>query len=175
MEYFTEEVRKILENIDGIILSDGRIIPINNKKTILKENLGILLEKSFENISKEPSKLNYIDCIQSIKDKDYIKLNNYGTDFYLSITEIDKRKFKSLESVLENNYIGFGFKVIPKEKTVPFALTNIAPSIGSVTNKDIPEEEVFGSRDLISYNEQPNGYRKPKSDCFDYVTSAFKK
>lgn len=173
MEYFTKEVNEIINNIDGVILSDGRIVKINNKKKMLKENLGILLEKSFKNISEEPCGINYIDNIQKIGRKEYIKLNNHGTNFYLSITDIDKKNVESLDSLLEQNYLGYGFKPISKQKTVPFALTNIAPSIGSVTNTDISEEEIFGSRELISYTEKPNGCRKPKNDCFDYVTSAF--
>ncbi|GIU69416.1 MAG: hypothetical protein KatS3mg002_0652 [Candidatus Woesearchaeota archaeon] len=75
---------------------------------------------------------------------------------YKSITGIDSKKLSSLDAITQKYYIGYGMKLIPKEKAVPYTLNNIASSTGLMTNKDVSEGEIFGNREQIDFTIDSN-------------------
>lgn len=178
MYYFSKEVNDIIENVSGVVFYDGKKVLFKKNSEFLREGLGIVLELSFKNIEcsdKYGVKNNYLSSLLSKGGRDYIVLSEKGTEIYKSITGFDSRKISSLDTIIEKYYIGYGMKLIPKEKSVSYVFNNITSSTGLNTNIDISEGEIFGSRKQIDFTVNSNNTLKPSIDSYDYVMSHFKK
>ena len=180
--YFSKEVAGILDSIEGVILNNNEIYSIKYN-ALLKENVGIVLELSFKDIEKyseRPFKnRGFIAGFDVIAGADYLMLNTLGTDMLRSMGGINSKHLKSLDCIGENNYIGYGLRLIPKNhSTLSFALNNIVSTEGFAKKINAQEmasdDEVFGSRDLINFDVNGHNDAIPKKDTYDYVIRHFK-